>query len=629
MLLIMTITLVARRDISTALSLSSRSVGDIFAEFQRIWEVKNGTAAMASAIHDFIETRDGRYLKDYERARSRVHEALDDDARLDLSPAEQKILASITADIRALEQKSERIFSLAARHGGSRETAFALMREFDGIAAGMERDFDQYREENTIRMGRIVVELREIRSRINLLFFLIPLLSAAFLLLFGVYLHRKITAPLNELWKGAEEVSRGNLDYRVKLRGSGDVARLAERFNEMAQQIGRSYADLENRLLERTNDLAAIDSVALMLSRAGNLKDMLMRSLGQITESLSGLEPQGGVFLCDPSGETLHLVAHKGLSPEFVKYEETIRAGECLCGIAAQTGEIMYSKEGCANPLHTRRSEDGEHSHIIIPIKARGIVLGVVFLYPRREFTLKPSDIQLLDTIGSQLGMAVENLRFYAEVKESSEKFWDHFENSRDILFTIDASGTLTAVNKAAEKFSGYTKSELVGKNVLDFLTPDASRTARQLLGGQGIDSGQMIEFAVVKRDGSHAFLEMSARRLFVGRTPAGFQISARDITEQKLMREKLLHAERLGAIGQVVIAVRHEINNPLTTVIGNIELLIERYGDKDKDLATRLEIILNNALRIAEIVQRLQEIKRDKVVPYVKGVTMTDLKQE
>jgi two-component system sensor histidine kinase AtoS len=109
---------------------------------------------------------------------------------------------------------------------------------------------------------------------------------------------------------------------------------------------------------------------------------------------------------------------------------------------------------------------------------------------------------------------------------------------------------------------------------------------------------------------------------------PAGYQVSARDMTEQKLIREKLLRAERLGAIGEIVIAVRHEINNPLTTVIGNIELMVERYGDLDRDLAARLEVVLNNALRIAEIVKQLQAIKRDKVVEYVRGVTMTDLKQ-
>jgi two-component system NtrC family sensor kinase len=137
-----------------------------------------------------------------------------------------------------------------------------------------------------------------------------------------------------------------------------------------------------------------------------------------------------------------------------------------------------------------------------------------------------------------------------------------------------------------------------------------------------------MIEFEVVKKDGSHAFIEVSARKMFRGRQSAGFQVSARDVTERKNLRELLVKAERLGAIGQVGIAVRHEINNPLTTVIGNTELLIERYENTDPDLKARLDMILNNALRIAEIVKRLEGIKQDKVVEYLKGVTMTDLKQ-
>jgi len=137
------------------------------------------------------------------------------------------------------------------------------------------------------------------------------------------------------------------------------------------------------------------------------------------------------------------------------------------------------------------------------------------------------------------------------------------------------------------------------------------------------------MEFEVVKRNGDRAFVEVNTRRLFRDRASAGFHVSARDMTEQKNLRELLVKAERLGAIGQVGIAMRHEINNPLTTVIGNVELLLERYAEKDKDIETRLGIILNNALRIAESIKRVEELKQDKVVEYLKGVKMTDLKKE
>ncbi len=629
MVLIVTITLVALKDISGALSLSTQGVGELFAKDQRIDEIEKNVVGMSLAVRDFRETGNNGHRKPYEAARLRVHESLTGNREFVLSPDEAKIFARLSDDIYALERASERIFSLEDLPAKNRVAANALVRAIDVLIASIEQDIDRYREQNVRQMGEIALLLRTNRIHANDYLLLILVASATFLLYLGIYIHRKISVPLDGLWKGATQISQGNLEYRMQFQGTSDIGQLAERFNEMARQLRLSYTELEKKLLDRTNELAAIDSVALTLSQAGNLKDMLTKSLGQILDSLAGLDPKGGIFLSEPDGETLRLVASRGLSPDFVQSEATIRIGECLCGIAAQTGEILYTEKGCEDPRHTRCLGSGEHAHIIIPIKSRGIVLGVIFLYPRKQFTLKPSDLQMLDTIGAQLGLAVENLRFYAEVKESSEKFWDLFENSRDILFTMDSGGTLTAVNKEAEKFSGYTKTDLIGKSVLDFLTPKGAETVKRMLDGEGLTVRQVIEFEVIKRDGSHSFVEMSARKLSKNRRPSGFQVSARDMTEQKLMREKLLTAERLGAIGEVVITVRHEINNPLTTVIGNIELLLERYGEKDDDLKTRLDTVLNNSLRIAEIVQKLQAIKRDKVVEYVKGIAMTDLKQE
>ncbi len=543
---------------------------------------------------------------------------------------ERDLLISLKLALKALDKDADQIFSLRDPAGADRTRAHSLVVDMDGILAKREAEIENhFKEVRAEQTNMLAGYFYFLRTRVVLLLLLILITSISFLLGFGLYLHRKVAVPLGELWKGATEISRGNLDYQMRLKGTSDVAQLAEQFNDMAQKLKSSYGELEKKLLERTNELAAIDSVALTLGQSGNLKDMLSRSLDKILESLSGLEPRGGAFLCHPDGETLRLVAHKGLPPEFIQQEETIGMGECLCGMVAQTGEILYSEHGCSDPRHSRGKEAADHSHIIIPIKSRGIVLGVVFLYPQKEFTLKPSDLQMLETIGTQLGMAVENLRFYAEVKESSEKFWDLFENSLDILLTTDASGTVTAANKTAETFSGYTKSDLIGKNILDVLTPEGAETAKRMLRGDTDVAGQVVEFEVIKRDSSRAFVEMSGRRLITQTSRGGYQISARDMTEQRLLREKVLRAERLGAIGEIVIAVRHEINNPLTTVIGNIELLIERYGDRNDDLSARLQTILNNALRIAEIVKQLKGIKRDKVVEYVQGVPMTDIKQE
>jgi len=79
-----------------------------------------------------------------------------------------------------------------------------------------------------------------------------------------------------------------------------------------------------------------------------------------------------------------------------------------------------------------------------------------------------------------------------------------------------------------------------------------------------------------------------------------------------RTLEDKLSESSNaLAAVGRMEITIRHEINNPLTTIIGNLELLIEQYERKDRDLAARLELIMNNALRVAEIARRLHDIKK------------------
>ncbi len=628
MLLILSITVLSLQVIRGAFSRTTKELALSSLEYEKIWDIEREIADMSLALHNFVENGDESYRKTYAASVTAARETLRDITDLNHNRKEIAIIASLATDLQEMEEKAGHVLSLRAPAAENRALARDLLAGFDSLFRRLGKNIVKYQNEHAAQMGMVMRGIQDNKVKTNILFILILCTFAGFLLVFGVYIHRKISAPLSDLLVGTEEISQGNLDYRIQLRGEGDIAMLGERFNEMAQKLNGSYADLEQKLLDRTRELAALDAVALTLSQAGTLRDVLNKSLLKILQSMSEIEPKGGIFLCDPAGDVMRLTVQNGLTPEFAQREETIKIGECLCGRVAQTGEMLVTEQGCSDPRHTRFTSQNGHSHIIIPIKSRGIVLGVIFLYPRRPFALRPADVQMLDSIGVQLGMAVENFRFYAEVKESSEKYWDLFENSRDILFTMDTEGRLMVVNKAAEKFSGFSKVELAGKSIFDFLTPEGAETAKRVLTGEPMSSSRMIEFEVMKRGGGRASIEVSARKLFKGRMAVGFQVSARDVTEQKNLREMLVKAERLGAIGQVGIAVRHEINNPLTTVIGNTELLIERYENSDADLKARLDMILDNALRIAEIVKRLEGIKQDKVVEYLKGIKMTDLKQ-
>lgn len=626
MLLILSIAVLSLLNITDEFSRTTQSMGLISLEVRKIWIIEQRIGDATRMVQQYVETGDARFRRNYESFRELIQRMLEEMKSLPLAEGENKVLLSLLSDFHAVEDKSSQIFSLNLSDRPGRARADALAADLNSLLVWMEHDLERYKEESAVRVDVIARSLSGTQRTIISLFGVILFTIIAFLAGLGIYLYRKVSMPLTQLWKGTAEISKGNLDHQVQVHGENDIVLLAERFNDMARKLQVSYADLEERLLQRTKQLTALNSVALTLGQGGSLREVLQRSIAMIVQSFPEMEPRGGIFLCEPEGETLRLAAHVGLSAAFAAREERIRMGECLCGIAAQTGELIFSEKGCKDPRHTRESFEPASSHVVIPIKSRGIVLGVMFLYPAKDYVFKPSDMQLFDTIGAELGMAVENLRLYGEVKESSHRYWDLFEKSRDILFTVDLNGVLTSANEAMERFTGRSKAGLIGSSILDYLAEESKTLASRILTGQEPLTDRIYEFEVVRSEGGNAYVEINGRVLQHKQKPVGFQIAARDVTEQKNLRALLVEAERLSAIAQVVVAVRHEINNPLTTVIGNAELLLDRHGDSEGDLKRRLETILDNALRISEIVKRLQEIKQVKTVDYVRGVKMTDL---
>jgi two-component system NtrC family sensor kinase len=89
-----------------------------------------------------------------------------------------------------------------------------------------------------------------------------------------------------------------------------------------------------------------------------------------------------------------------------------------------------------------------------------------------------------------------------------------------------------------------------------------------------------------------------------------GVVLSGRDVTDLKRLEEQLIQAEKLAAMGQMLAGVAHELNNPLTAILGVTELLREREG-ADDSTRRQLELTHRQARRAARIVQNLLEFSR------------------
>ena len=129
-----------------------------------------------------------------------------------------------------------------------------------------------------------------------------------------------------------------------------------------------------------------------------------------------------------------------------------------------------------------------------------------------------------------------------SDMKLARQNYEELFTNASDAIWVHDLEGAITLVNKACEKLSGYPVSELIGKNIRDFLNSEALALARQmkskLLRGETME--QRYEQRLIKKDGSEAIMQLTTRLIVSDGMPQAFQNLARDITEERRLRDNL-----------------------------------------------------------------------------------------
>jgi len=185
-------------------------------------------------------------------------------------------------------------------------------------------------------------------------------------------------------------------------------------------------------------------------------------------------------------------------------------------------------------------------------------------------------------------------------------------EQTADLILITRGDGTFEHANDACLRALGYKRTELVGMNLaalLDSANPDHLRDhiGREVR-LKGIWRGTLQH---KRRDGSG--LPVSSTVVALRGTSGAvthFVGVERDITEELRLRDQLVHSERLKAIGELVAGVAHEINNPLQTIVGCIELLLEEQAPRE-DQQRDLQLVRQEAARAGQIVRNLLSFVR------------------
>ena len=181
-----------------------------------------------------------------------------------------------------------------------------------------------------------------------------------------------------------------------------------------------------------------------------------------------------------------------------------------------------------------------------------------------------------------------------------------------DLVIALDKDGRYTFVSPQIYEILGFRPEELIGKR-MGGRTDPADRTAMLELFDdlilKRLSEGQ-IEYRTQHKNGAWRVFRASARPLHdENGSITGVIASARDITEQQRLQQQVIQSERLAAMGQMIAGVAHELNNPLTAILGVTELL--RDQAKDETAARQLDLAHRQARRAAHIVQSLLVFSR------------------
>jgi len=182
-----------------------------------------------------------------------------------------------------------------------------------------------------------------------------------------------------------------------------------------------------------------------------------------------------------------------------------------------------------------------------------------------------------------------------------------------DLILVLDTGSNFTFVSPRCKEVLGYEIEETREMKLGGRTHPEDLPSLLSLYGDivTGRQTFASLEVRVRHKLGEWRRIRFNFSPLFdeAGKID-GVVMSGRDVTELKRLEEQLIQAEKLAAMGQMLAGVAHELNNPLTAILGVTELLSERSG-VEEDTKRQLDLTHRQARRAARIVQNLLDFSR------------------
>lgn len=257
------------------------------------------------------------------------------------------------------------------------------------------------------------------------LIIIISVVSSLIAFIIGNRLIKSISSPLTRTIEAADELIAGNLSFRIKNPSTGEVGKVMEAFNRLADEVLTSQTILQERSEELTDKTLKLETIAKLSRQITSIQDLstvLSTTTTMINENFGYYHV--GIFLLDSRKEYAVLTASNSIGGKRMMEDgHQLRVGETgIVGFVAQSLQARIALDVGKDAVYFNNAYlPNTRSEMALPLVANGQALGVLDVQSDKSQAFNNEDISILQILAEQIAVAIQNANLFSQTQKALE----------------------------------------------------------------------------------------------------------------------------------------------------------------------------------------------------------------
>ena len=401
-----------------------------------------------------------------------------------------------------------------------------------------------------------------------------------------------------------------------------DREKLLEQLTGVDSSKLNYYVELKKRsqeVLKQNSRLEILQQLARDINIDMSIADIMERAFAKLPQTLAC--DFLGLVAIKNSGLTLKAMAPRDFCriDDFPAHSPSLKvirqkkAG--IFNLPAEELSHVRISPACPGPLRTLA---------IAPMFKRDEVIGTLVVGSVGDNSYDETDLSFVQHLTDQLSISIQNARLYKQVSSAKEEWEATFMAVTDPIMLVDTDYNVLLNNGRLPAEMQVFWDQAIGRKCFaklhgrtepcqDCPLQKVQRTRQPVFQRWQTESGLVLDISYYPV-------------LTVDRQLSAVTIILKDVTERIKMEGQLVQSAKLAALGEMAAGVAHELNSPMTVIIGTAQLMArELMEDRQPERAAELDDIVNSGLRCKRIIQNLLTFSRQDQQP----ATEIDLNEE